>query len=198
MDNPKNRKIRAALYARVSTSDKNQNPETQLKQLREYSKRRKFLITQEYIDYGSGTNGDRVRLKQLMQEARKRKFEVLIVWKYDRFARSVSMHVKSLDEFNSLGIDFISLQEGTDTTTPQGKLFFHMAAGFAEFESSLIGSRVKAGMELARSKGKQIGRTPVSPADIKKIKELRRKKMSLNEISQRLDIPRSTVHKYSR
>ncbi len=144
---------RSILYARVSTLDKNQDPETQLRQLREYATRRGFDVSHELIDRASGRNGDRPSLKRLWELVRRRETDVVLVWRYDRFARSTHALVNALNEFNALGVDFISLQEGTDTTTPQGKLVFAIMAGLAEFESSLISERVKAGMERAKAQG---------------------------------------------
>src|SRR5690349_8561372 len=138
---------RVAIYARVSTADKSQDPQTQLRQLRQYAKRRGFTIAGEFIDHASGRGDNRPEYRKLFDAVRKRAVDVVLVWRYDRFARSTQALVNALMEFQSLGVDFISYQEAVDTTTPQGKLFFTMASGFAEFESSLISERVKAGME---------------------------------------------------
>ena len=137
---------RAVLYARVSTLDKNQDPETQLRQLRDYAAHRGFEVSHELVDRASGRNNDRPSLKRLWELVRRRETDIVLV------ARSTHALVSALNEFNALGVDFISLQEGTDTTTPQGKLVFAIMAGLAEFESSLISERVKAGMERANTK----------------------------------------------
>lgn len=108
---------RAAIYARVSTTDRGQDPETQLRPLREYAARRGFAIAEEFVDQASGTRSDRERFKRLFEAARRRQFDVILVWRYDRFARSTRELVNALEEFNSLGIDFISYNEGADTTT---------------------------------------------------------------------------------
>ena len=149
----KNKTKRVALYARVSTLDKGQDPETQLAQLREYAARRGFEIVGEFIDFASGTSEERVRYKQMMMAAKKRKIDVVLVWRYDRFARSTQALVNALKEFRALGIDFISYQENIDTTTPTGELIFHVMASLAQFESSLISQRVKAGMQRAKAQG---------------------------------------------
>jgi DNA invertase Pin-like site-specific DNA recombinase len=143
---------RVALYARVSTLDKGQDPETQLVQLREYAKARSFEVITEFIDYASGTSEDRTQYKLMMATAKKRKIDVVLVWRYDRFARSTQALVNALKEFQSLGIDFISYQENIDTTTPTGELIFHVMASLAQFESSLISQRVKAGMARPKHK----------------------------------------------
>lgn len=150
---------RVALYARVSTLDKGQDPETQLIQLREYAKRRNFEIIGEFIDYASGTSEERKQYKQMMEAAKKRKLDVVLVWRYDRFARSTQALVNALKEFKNLGIDFISYQENIDTTTPTGELIFHVMASLAQFESSLISERVKAGMQRAKAQGKKYFKT---------------------------------------
>jgi DNA invertase Pin-like site-specific DNA recombinase len=109
---------RVAIYARVSTVDKGQTPETQLIALREYAARRGFQSVGEYIDYASGTREDRPQYRLLLEAARKRHVDVVLVWRYDRFARSTQALVQALKEFHSVGVDFISYQENIDTTTP--------------------------------------------------------------------------------
>src|SRR5688572_22741103 len=163
---------RAAIYARVSTVDGRQDPETQLRQLREYAERRCFALTDEYVDYASGSRNDRERYRAMLEAARKRRFDVLLVWRYDRFARSMRELVNALAEFESLGIDFISYNEGADTTTPQGRLLFGIMASLAEFERSLIAERVKGGMQRAKAQGKHTGRPRLPEAKRKAIVEL--------------------------
>jgi DNA invertase Pin-like site-specific DNA recombinase len=125
--------------------------------LREYAKRRNFEIIGEFIDYASATSEERKQYKQMMEAAKKRKLDVVLVWRYDRFARSTQALVNALKEFKNLGIDFISYQENIDTTTPTSELIFHVMASLAQFESSLISERVKA-MQRAKAKGKNISR----------------------------------------
>ena len=187
---------RVALYARVSTLDKGQDPETQLVQLRQYAQARNFEIVTEYIDYASGTTEDRTQYKLMMAAAKKRKIDVVLVWRYDRFARSTQALVNALKEFQSLGIDFISYQENIDTTTPTGELIFHVMASLAQFESSLISQRVKAGMARAKAQGKHIARPPIAKELQAQILALQKEGLSLNKISKTLGIAYGTVYNY--
>ena len=196
MKNQLNITKRVALYARVSTLDKGQDPETQLVQLRGYAQARNFEVITEFIDYASGTSEDRTQYKLMMAAAKKRKIDVVLVWRYDRFARSTQALVNALKEFQSLGIDFISYQENIDTTTPTGELIFHVMASLAQFESSLISQRVKAGMARAKAQGKHIARPPISKQMQEKIIELQRQGVSMNKISKTLGIAYGTVYNY--
>ncbi len=182
----------AALYARVSTLD--QNCDLQLEDLRRYASQR-FSRYIEYVDRGvSGTQRRRPQLDALMQAAHQRKFDVVVVWKFDRFARSVKHLVDSLEEFSALGIDFVSYTEGIDTTTPTGQLLFHMVGAVAQFERDLIVERVRAGMAHARAMGKRIGR-PRAEVDVDCVVRLRQQGRSLREIARNLDIPVSRVRR---
>jgi DNA invertase Pin-like site-specific DNA recombinase len=196
MKNQSNTPKRVALYARVSTLDKGQDPETQLVQLRGYAQARNFEVVSEFIDYASGTSEDRTQYKLMMAAAKKRKIDVVLVWRYDRFARSTQALVNALKEFQSLGIDFISYQENIDTTTPTGELIFHVMASLAQFESSLISQRVKAGMARAKAQGKHIARPPITKELQAKIIELQREGLSMNKISKTLGIAYGTVYNY--
>ena len=196
MKNQINTTKRVALYARVSTLDKGQDPETQLVQLRQYAKARNFEVITEFIDYASGTSEDRTQYKLMMAAAKKRKIDVVLVWRYDRFARSTQALVNALKEFQSLGIDFISYQENIDTTTPTGELIFHVMASLAQFESSLISQRVKAGMARAKAQGKHIARPPIAKELQAKIIEFQRQGVSMNKISKTLGIAYGTVYNY--
>ncbi len=189
---------RVAIYARVSTLDKGQDPETQLRQLREYVKRRGFDIAGEYVDYATGTNEDRPNYQRLLDDVRKRKVDVVLVWRYDRFARSTQALINALNEFRDLGVDFISFQENIDTTTPQGALIFGIFASLAQFESALISERVKAGMERAKAQGKQIGRSTIPTEAQEEIRRLRNQTppVSIKQISKRLGIAYATAQKY--
>ena len=187
---------RAALYARVSTDDRGQDPETQLRQLREYAGRRGFAVAAEFVDFAPGTRSDRPSYKRLLEAVRKRRVDVVLVWRYDRFARSTQALVNALMEFRALGVDFISYQENVDTTTPQGELVFGMMANLAQFESSLIGERVRAGMARARAQGKRISRPPIPAATRRRIEELARAGRSINGIAKELEVAYGTAWNY--
>ena len=163
---------RIALYARVSTSKcekcgkrqsdhedldheyRGQDAEVQLRELREYIERRGWQIAEIYTDTVSGTKKSRPGLDKLMGDAARRRFDVVVVWRFDRFARSVSHLLRALEQFQALGIDFVSLSENVDTSTPTGKMIFTVLGAVAELERSLIVERVKAGLRNARQKGR--------------------------------------------
>jgi len=142
----------------------------------------------------SGAQRHRPQLDALKRDARKRLFDVALVWKFDRFARSLKHLIESLDEFSSLGIDFISYTEGVDTTTPTGQLLFHIVGAVAQFERDLIAERVRAGMAHARAMGKRIGR-PRAKVDLEAVRNLRTQGKSLRAIAMTLDIPVSRVRR---
>ena len=150
--------LRAAIYARVSTNN-GQNPTLQTRELEEYCQRRGWKVAGQYIDVGiSGVKEKRSELSRLMADAHRRKFDAVIVWKFDRFARSVSHLLRALETFKALGIEFVRLTEGVDTSTPTGRMIFTVLGAVAELERSLIAERVKAGLRNARAKGKKLGR----------------------------------------
>ena len=187
---------KAAIYARVSTRD--QTPELQLRELREYAKRRDFNVVEEFVDKAqSGAKESRPALNQLMQTVRKREVDVVLVWKFDRFARSARQLVNSLEEFQTLGVDFVSYTEQVDTTSPAGKALFTMVSAFAEFERSLIGERVRAGLDRAREEGIPLGRPQLPQATIAKIKRLRRKKHSVRQTARKVGVSVGVVSKYA-
>lgn len=192
------KEVIAALYARCSTHDKGQDPELQLSPLREYCQRRGFTISGEYVDNGiSGTRDRRPQLDRLMDAARKRQIDLILVWKLDRFGRSRKQLVVALEELSALGIGFISFQDNLDLTTPQGRLMFHIIGAMAEFERELIRERVKAGLDNARRKGKSLGRKPIPPVDMAKVIELHQKdpKLSIRGLASALGMKKSTVQK---
>jgi DNA invertase Pin-like site-specific DNA recombinase len=153
-----------ALYMRVSTI--HQKPDLQADGLRRYAKRAGLEIAAEYLDVAvSGRKEGRPQLQSLMWAARNHEFDCVLVWKFDRFARSVAHLLSALDEFNHLGIRFISVQDQVDTGSPMGKAMFTIIGAMAELESSLISERVKAGMESARVRGKRLGR-PATPSHL--------------------------------
>jgi len=181
-----------AVYARVSTLDQDCAP--QLDDLRRFADQR-FGERHEYVDAGvSGAQRRRPQLDALMADARRRRFDVVLVWKFDRFARSVKHLVDSLEEFQALGIDFISYTEGVDTTTPTGQLLFHIVGAVAQFERDLIAERVRAGIAHARAIGKRIGR-PRAVVDVEQVTRLRSQGMSLRRVARTLGIPVSRVRR---
>ncbi len=187
--------MKTAIYGRISTTDKGQDIDTQLIPLKEYVKRRGWDIYNIYVDEMSGSKESRPSLNELMKDAHKKKFDVVLCFRFDRFARSTKQLINALDTFNSLGIDFVSYQEAIDTTTPAGQMMFTMIAGFATFERQIIQERVKAGLIKAKAKGKRLGR-PKSNVDIEKIKELKAQGCSIRKIAATLQIPKSTIQNY--
>jgi DNA invertase Pin-like site-specific DNA recombinase len=187
---------RVALYARVSTVDKGQTPETQLLALREYAARRAFPTMGEYVDYASGLREDRPQYRALFAAARKRHIDVVLVWRYDRFARSTQALVQALQEFQCLGVDFISYQENIDTTTPQGEMIFTVMASLAQFESALMSERVKAGMARARAQGKPIARPPIAAGVQARLAALYHQGLSIHQMSKQLEIGYGTAWNY--
>jgi len=184
---------KVAIYGRVSTKD--QNPESQLLDLRKYVKLRNWTVYQEYVDRGvSGIKENRPALDRLMKDARKRKFDILLVWKFDRFARSTKHLVTALEELEGLGIDFCSYEDSIDTSTNHGKLVFTIMGAIAEFERSLIRERVLAGVRRAKENGIRLGRPPLE-VNIEKIKELALSGNSVRKIAKQMGISKSLVHK---
>jgi DNA invertase Pin-like site-specific DNA recombinase len=187
--------MRVALYARVSTTDKGQDPEMQLRELREYCHRRGWVITSEYVDAGiSGAKDSRPELNRLMADAHKRLFDAVVVWKFDRFARSVSHLLRSLETFQALGIEFVSYSEAIDTSTPVGKMTFTVLGAVAELERSLITERVRAGVRNARAKGKKLGRPRT--VDTSEITRLRDTGISGRAIARQLGISEGSVRRF--
>src|ERR1700723_124201 len=145
----------------------------QLRELREYCQRRGMTLIDEYVDTGiSGAKDRRPELDRLLTDAHRRRFDSVVVWRFDRFARSVSHLLRALETFRSLGIEFVSLSEQVDTSTPAGKLVFTVLGAVAELERSLITERVRAGLRNARAKGKKLGRPRkiVNPSEIRRLR----------------------------
>jgi DNA invertase Pin-like site-specific DNA recombinase len=186
---------RVALYARVSTLNHGQDPEMQLRELRDYCQRRGFEITEEYVDKGiRGSCDSRPALDKLMLACRRRLVDAVVVYRYDRFARSLRSLVNALEEFRSLDMDFISIHEGVDTSTPNGRLIFGIFASIAEFERELIRDRVRSGLAAAEAKGKRIGRPRVL-VDASRIAALRRQGRSWAEITEETGISKGTAQR---
>jgi DNA invertase Pin-like site-specific DNA recombinase len=172
---------KSAIYVRVSTSE--QDPAMQLLDLKRYAQQRGFEIYKEYVAVGvSGTKASRPALDSLMDAARKRLFDVVLVWRFDRFARSTKHLVDALHEFRALGIDFISYQEAIDTSSPIGEAMFTIISAMAKLERDIIVERVKAGMRKAKEQGKRIGR-PKAVVDVDNIISLRQQGLSLQAIA---------------
>ena len=185
---------RAALYARVSTLN-GQDPEMQLRELREYCARRGWTVDGEYVDYGvSGSKEHRPQLDRLLVACRKRQVDAVVVYRYDRFARSLRQLVNALEEFRSLCIDFVSLHEGVDTSTPNGRLVFGIFATIAEFERELIRDRVRSGLASARAKGKRLGR-PRAEVNSSQIARLRDSGASWRAVADQLGISVRTARR---
>jgi DNA invertase Pin-like site-specific DNA recombinase len=183
---------RVGLYARVSTMN-GQDPNVQLLELREYCQRRNFEIAEEFVDKGiSGSRERRPGLDRLMVVCRKRLLDGVVVYRYDRFARSLRQLVNALEEFRALDIDFISIHEGVDTSTPNGRLVFGIFASIAEFERELIRDRVRSGLAAAKARGKKLGRPRVD-ADVERIASLRASGASWRAISRRTGVSVRTI-----
>jgi DNA invertase Pin-like site-specific DNA recombinase len=186
--------MKVAIYARVSTAG-GQDPTMQTRELREYCARREWDVSSAYVDVGiSGTKERRPEFDRLMADAHKRRFDVVVVWKFDRFARSVSHLLRALETFKSLGIDFVSYSEAMDTPTPAGKMVFTVLGAVAELERSLIVERVRAGLRNAKAKGKSLGRPRVF-VDAERVAELRALGHSWPRIARELRVGVGTAYR---
>jgi DNA invertase Pin-like site-specific DNA recombinase len=182
---------RVGIYCRVSTAD--QTTENQLNDLRKYAAERKWRIAGEYVDNGvSGVKESRPALDRMMEQARKRKLDVVLVWRFDRFARSVRHLVLALDELRGLGVDFVSYQESIDTATPLGQAIFTIIAAMAALERNIIVDRVRAGLRRARQQGKRIGR-PRRQLDARQLETLWHQGCSQREVARRMGVSKSTI-----
>src|ERR1700681_1363734 len=185
---------RVVLYSRVSTNN-GQDPEVQSREIREYCERRGWKLADEYVDVGiSGAKERRPELDRLVADAHRRKFDVVVVWRFDRFARSVSHLLRALETFKALGIEFVSLSEQLDTLTPTGKMVFTVLGAVAELERSLIVERVKAGLRNARAKGKHFGR-PEKIVDAARIGRLRAQGVSWRKIARQMECSARTARR---
>ena len=184
--------LKIAIYARVSTKN-GQHPEMQLAELREYIRNRKWKISGEYVDKGiSGASDSRPELNRLMADANRRRFDVVAVWKFDRFARSVSHLLRALETFRAIGIEFVSLSENIDTSTPTGKMVFTVLASVSELERNLIGERVRAGLRNAKARGVRLGRPPLKNLTVLEMQRLRRERrrsrISFKELAKKYGV----------
>jgi len=186
---------RAALYMRVSTVD--QHPETQLHDLRQMAAQRSYEIVQEYTDRISGAKARRPGLDQMMTDARRGRFDVVLVWACDRIARSTRHFLAVLDDLNRIGVEFVSFRENIDTGGPLGRAIVVIIGAVAELERNLIIERVRAGMRRARLEGQRIGRTPLV-LDNYAIQQDRQRGQSIREIAKEHRISTATVQRVLR
>jgi DNA invertase Pin-like site-specific DNA recombinase len=186
---------RVAIYGRVSTTNHGQNISMQTRELEQFVTARGWNLVESYLDIGiSGSKDRRPELDRLMADAHHRKFDVVIVWKFDRFARSVSHLLRALETFQALGVGFVSLSESLDTSTPAGKMVFTVLGAVAELERSLIAERVRAGLRNARAKGKMLGR-PRCIVDSAKIARLRAQGVSWRKIARQMGCSAKTCRR---
>ena len=184
---------RVALYARVSTLN-GQDPEMQLSELREYASRRGWTVTGEYVDQGvSGSKESRPELNQLMADAHRRKFDAVLVWKIDRFGRSLKHLVNALADLCAYGVAFVSFRDNLDLSTPSGRLMFQIIGAMAEFERSFQ-ERVRAGLRNARAKGKKFGR-PRADVDADRVAALRRDGLSWSQVCRTLNVSKGSAQR---
>ena len=184
---------RAAFYVRVSTID--QHPETQLRELREYAQRRGLSVAQEheYVDHGfGGAKARRPALDRMLEDARRRRFDVLLVWSCDRLARSTRHFLQVIDELDSSDVQFVSLREAFDTSGALGRAFLGIVAVLGEIERALLIERVRSGMARARAEGRQIGRARLD-VNREQVLQDRRSGMSLTEVANKHRISRASV-----
>lgn len=183
-----------AIYARVSTGQ--QKADLQIRELRSFVKRSGWKLYKEFVDEGySGRDTKRPEYIRMMEDARRRRFNILLVWKLDRLSRSTKDLLTTVEELDALGVDFVSYENQIDTTTPSGKLFFTIVAAFAQFEREIIRERVIAGLDNAKRKGKVLGRPKLGNPVIEEAKKLRKKGLSFRQIGRELETPESTIRK---
>jgi putative DNA-invertase from lambdoid prophage Rac len=185
--------LRAGLYARVSTNDQQTIP-LQIRALREYSARRGWTIALQVKEVGSGASQRQLREK-LLEAARRREIDVVLVWRLDRWGRSVADLLATLQELQHLGVGFISLTEALDLTTPASRAMAALLAVFAEFEREILRERVRAGLAHARQKGQTLGRPATAARHALEIRNLHRAGVSKAEIARRLEIGRTSVRR---
>lgn len=185
------RRPRVALYARTSTTD--QHPEMQINALRKHAEERGWQIVAEYVDHGvSGRKDRRPQLDELMKHVSRGGLDVVAVWKFDRFARSVRHLVLTLDDLHARGIDFVSMQDGVDTSTPTGRFQFHILSAVAQLEADIVRSRTIAGLAEARRRGAKIGR-PRAVIDLTEARRLLAAGSSLRGAARTLKVGASTL-----
>jgi len=185
--------VRAGLYARVSTQDQQTLP-MQNRAMRDYAARRGWTIAMQVKEVGSGASLCQMREK-ILEAARRREIDVVLVWRLDRWGRSVTDLLATLQELEHLGVGFVSLTEALDLTTPAGRAMAGLLAVFAAFEREILGERVRAGLAHARQNGKQLGRPLTAGLHASQIRKLHRSGISKSEIARRLQIGRTSVRR---
>jgi len=187
--------MKVALYTRVSTND--QSVGMQASDLKRYCQQRDFEVYKEYSDQGiSGVKDKRPALDELMNDAKKKQFDGVLCWRFDRFARSTKHLITALEEFRHLGIEFISYQENIDTSSPLGKALFVIVSAIAELERNILLERVRAGLRRAKENGAILGRPRRLDLDVKELQKMRDKeKLSLRQIAKRVKASPATVYK---
>lgn len=187
---------KVAIYTRVSTNKDRQSTDSQNHALTEFCKNRGWEIVQRYEDFGSGANLKREQFQQLKKDSFQKGFDIVLVFRFDRFARSTKELISSLEYFQNLGIEFVSYSEQIDTTTPAGKALFSMIGIFAEFERSITQERIKAGLEKARANGKKLGRPKAKKMKLEdEIVSLLQNGKGKLKTSQLLNVSKSHVEK---
>lgn len=185
--------VRVGLYARVSTQDQQTLP-MQSHAMREYAARRGWIITKQVKEVGSGASQRQMREK-LIDAARRREIDVVLVWRLDRWGRSVTDLLATLQELEHLGVGFVSLTEALDLTTPAGRAMAGLLAVFAEFEREILRERVRAGLAHARQNGKRLGRPVTAALHADQVRKLRRSGLSKSQIARQLNIGRTSVRR---
>jgi len=189
------KKIRAGLYARISTTGHGQDVGLQVDELRQVAQQRGWEIVGEYVDEGiSGSKDSRPALDQMMAAARCGKIDLAAVWRFDRFARSTQHLLAALEEFRQMGVQFVSLRESVDTSTATGKMVFTFLAAVGEFERALIRERVQAGVDRAKANGKHCGR-PTVEMDLRPAQALLEQGRGLKQVAQILAVSRSSLRR---
>ena len=185
----------AALYLRVSTSE--QTTDNQQLELQKVADKMGWTVTEVFTDVISGAKAKRVGLDALMKAVTRKEVDMVMVWDVSRLGRSLSHLVTLLEEFQAKGVDLYFHQQALDTSSPSGKAMFQMLGVFAEFERGMIQERVKAGLRRAKAQGKRLGRPPVPPIQVEKIKALRQEGLSYRKIAKRMGLSVFTCHKLS-
>ena len=187
--------MKTAIYCRVSTQD--QTTDNQALELRETAEKQGWTVIETFTDVISGARANRPGLDALMKSVNRKDVDMVMVWDVSRLGRSLSHLVSLLEEFQACGCDLYFHQNGLNTSTPSGKAMFQMLGVFSEFERSMIKERVKAGLNRARGQGKRLGRPPVPPIKVQKIKRLREDGLSYRKIARQMDLSVATVHRLS-